>query len=105
MQALEDALRRNRKDISCEFLENSCDGVCLLELKVSIEMPLIPKITETVFLEKTKTLKDPEIVNAKLLDVKKSILKNKEVLGEVTNFFGRKIVKAFDDIHYNSQQR
>lgn len=39
-------------------------------------MPLLPKINETIFLAKTKTLKDSEVVNAKLLDIKKSIMKN-----------------------------
>jgi hypothetical protein len=48
----------------------------LLELIVSIELPLLPKINESVFLAKTKTLKDTEVINAKLLDIKKAIIKN-----------------------------
>jgi hypothetical protein len=39
-------------------------------------MPLLPKINEIIFLAKTKTLKDSEVVNAKLLDIKKAIMKN-----------------------------
>ena len=70
-------MKKNRKDITVTFNENSCDGVDVLELLVSIEIPLLPKITETIFLGKTKTLKDSEVVNAKLHDIKKSILKNK----------------------------
>ena len=69
-------MKKNRKDIACTFTESNCDGQELLELGITIEMPLLPKFTESIFLSKTKTLKDSEVVNARLLDIKKSIIKN-----------------------------
>lgn len=105
MQTIEDGLKKQRKDITVSFVENSCDGVEVLELIVSIEIPLLPKINETIFLAKTKTLKDSEVVNAKLLDIKKSIMKNKEVLHDVEKCFGGKIVKHFGDVNYASASK
>lgn len=68
-------------------------------------MPLIPKITESIFLKKTKTLENSEIINARLLDIKKTIMKNRESLAEINNFFGNKIVKSYPDIFYSSQAK
>lgn len=72
---------------------------------MSIEIPLLPKITETIFLAKTKTLKDSEVVNAKLLDIKKAIIKNKQVLDDVSKNFGGKIVKYIGDVSYASASK
>ena len=87
------------------FNENNCDGVDVLELIVSIEIPLLPKITETIFLAKTKTLKDSEVDNAKLLDIKKAIIKNKETLADVSKSFGGKVVKYVGDVNYASASK
>lgn len=68
-------------------------------------MPLLPKFTETIFLAKTKTLKDSEVINAKLLDVKKSIIKNQEALNDAAKAFGGKVVKHFGDVSYASASK
>lgn len=100
MQTVETALKDSRKDLTATFHETKCEEQEILEITISIEMPLLPKVllrstqtSETIHVPLLKTLKEGEVLHSKLADIKKKILSTNEALeGYKKEFKGRYMV-------------